>query len=82
LLEALTVGPAKIVGIEAPRVQEGARADVALIDPEARWRVERATLHGKSVNTPFFGKELVGAIDATVVHGRIVFRREISGDPR
>lgn len=82
LLEALTVGPAKVVGIEAPRLQEGARADAALLDPEARWRAERATLRSKSMNTPFLGKEIIGAIDATVVGGRIVHRRENTGDPR
>ena len=75
LLEALTVGPAKVVGLPAPRLIEGARADCALIDPDARWHVERATLHGKSTNTPFLGRDVVGAIDLTLVAGRVVYAR-------
>jgi dihydroorotase len=76
LIEALTVGPTKVIGLPAPRMEEGGRADAALVDPEARWRVERSTLRSKSVNTPFLGKDVVGAVDATIVAGRIVHQRE------
>ncbi len=76
LLSALTVGPAKIVGLDAPRVAEGARADLVLIDPDASWVIERATLRSKSTNTPFLGRTVQGAIDVTMVHGRIVHNRK------
>ncbi len=75
LAYALTVGPAKVVGLEAPRLIEGARADLTLVDPDATFRVERETLAGKSTNTPFLGRTVRGAIDATFVDGRPVHLR-------
>lgn len=76
LLYALSAGPAKVVGLDVPRVIEGARADLVLIDPDAPFRIERATLKSKSTNTPFLGREVRGAIDATFVDGRAVHVRE------
>lgn len=76
LLSALTLGPAKVVGLEAPRLVDGARADLVLIDPDHRWTVSRTTLAGKSDNTPFLGVEVQGVVDLTVVEGRIVFTRD------
>ncbi|MBI2394500.1 MAG: dihydroorotase [Deltaproteobacteria bacterium] len=76
LLSALTLGPARVVSLEPPRLVDGARADLVLIDPEARWTVARATLSSKSENTPFLGEELQGAVEATIVEGRVVHRRD------
>ncbi|MBV9947239.1 MAG: dihydroorotase, partial [Myxococcales bacterium] len=52
-IESLTSAPARVVGLEAPRIREGARADVVLVDPAARWIVDPARLRSKSANTPF-----------------------------
>jgi dihydroorotase len=76
LVHALTAGPAKVAGLEIPRAIEGARADLVLVDPEAPFRIERATLKSKSTNTPFLGREVRGAVDATLVDGRVVHVRE------
>lgn len=75
LLHALTLGPARVVGLEAPRLVDGARADLVLIDPDYRWTVSRTTLAGKSDNTPFLGVEVQGVVDMTIVEGRPVFTR-------
>jgi len=75
LLTALTIGPAKIVGLQAPRLAEGQPADLVLVDPEAQWTVERATLRSKSLNTPFLGRSVTGAIDMTMVAGAMVYER-------
>lgn len=76
LIAALTVGPAKVVGLPTPRVHHGARADLVLIDPDARWTIARESLQSKSQNTPFLGRELQGAVDMTIVEGRIVYTRK------
>jgi dihydroorotase len=76
LLAALTIGPARVVGLPTPRLHDGARADLVLIDADARWTVGRDTLQSKSQNTPFLGRELQGAVDMTVVEGRIVYTRK------
>jgi dihydroorotase len=75
LLAALTVGPARVVGLPAPCLAEGARADLVLIDPEARWTVGRDTLRSKSLNTPFLSSEVIGAIDLTMCAGEVIHAR-------
>ena len=76
LIDALTRAPAKVVGIDAPALREGAPADLCLFDPDATFTVGRDTLRSKSLNTPFLGRTIRGAIRLTVARGRIVHRRE------
>jgi dihydroorotase len=76
LLSALTVGPAKIAGLRVPRIADGAPADLVLVDPDARWTIDRSGLFGKSSNTPFLGREVRGSVDLTIVGGRVVHSRE------
>jgi dihydroorotase len=76
LVDALTRAPARIVGIEPPRIAEGARADLALVAPEERWTIARGRLRSKSMNTPFYGQEVTGRVRMTVVSGAIVYEAE------
>ncbi len=73
LIDALSTRPARIVGIEAPRIREGALAEVVLIDPEAILEVEQIPFQSKSRNTPFMKHELKGKIMLTLAQGRIAF---------
>jgi dihydroorotase len=72
LIDALTRAPARVVGLEAPRIREGARADLVLVDPLARWTIDPARLRTKSRNTPFAGAEVQGRVVLTMCEGRIV----------
>lgn len=69
-IDALTRAPARIVRLEPPRVQVGATAELALIDPE-RTHVVR-DLRSKSRNTPFYEKELRGRVVLTLAGGWVV----------
>jgi dihydroorotase len=72
LVEALTVGPARAFGLPGGRLKAGDPADLAIVDPAARWRVEPAALRSMSKNSPWKGKELIGRCTHTIVGGRIV----------
>jgi dihydroorotase len=72
LVDALTAAPARIIGLEPPRLREGARADLVLIDPAERWTVDPSLLKSKSKNTPFVGGRVQGRIVMTVCEGRVV----------
>ncbi len=72
LVEALTAAPARVVGLATPRISEGARADLVLVDPAARWTIDPARLKSKSRNTPFAGRAVQGRVAMTVCEGRIV----------
>ena len=72
-IAALTTAPARVVGLPAPRIADGARADLALVDPDVTWTIDPARLRTKSKNTPFLRREVQGRVAMTIVEGRIVF---------
>ena len=74
LIAALSTNPARILGVPGGSLAVGAVADVTVIDPSRRWRVEPGQLHSKSRNTPFGSQEMRGQAVVTVVGGRIVWR--------
>jgi dihydroorotase len=73
LVESLTAAPACVASLEPPRLREGARADLVLVDPAARWTIDPARLFTKSRNTPFAGRTVEGRVAMTVCEGRIVY---------
>ncbi len=73
LLDAMSTAPAKVAGIDPPRLREGARAELTLIDPEARWIPAERRLQTKSLNSPFLKSELGAKVLLTMAHGAIVF---------
>ena len=74
LIEKLTNGPARVLGIDRGTLQAGRPADVTLIDPAARWRVDPTRFRSKSQNTPFTGWDVQGRADTVIVNGQIRYR--------
>lgn len=72
LIERLTVGPARVFGIEGGTLTPGARADVCVFNPNASWIADAETLRSKGKNTPLFGALLTGRVTSTILSGRIV----------
>jgi dihydroorotase len=66
----LTASPARCFNLPAGRLGEGLPADLTVVDPGRRWRLE--STRSKSRNTPFWGEELVGQAVLTLVAGRPV----------
>jgi dihydroorotase len=75
LFRALSLNPARRLGLDSGRLAEGGPADLVLFDPDTPFVLDRATLHSKSRNTPFDGARLQGRVLATYVGGRRVYRR-------
>ncbi|MEO6295171.1 MAG: dihydroorotase [Candidatus Limnocylindria bacterium] len=73
LVAALSTRPAAIIG-EQRGLRAGARADLVVFDPSARWRVEASVLASASANTPLLGMELLGVVRLTVADGRVTYR--------
>lgn len=74
LIDKMSTSPARILGIPAGTLAEGANADLVLIDEQAEWTVDPGRLHGKSKNTPFKGMTLTGKVMTTICRGKIVYR--------
>ncbi len=79
LVVLMSTNPARIihpsVGGTLGRLQVGGAADMTVFDPSLEWTYHAAQGRSKSRNSPFDGWTLKGAATATVVEGRIVFRR-------
>ncbi len=73
LFRALSLNPAKRLGLAAGRLTVGASADLVLFDPDAPFVVDRFKLHSKSKNTPFDGTRMQGKVMRTFVAGREVY---------
>ncbi len=72
LIEKLTLGPARVFGLDAGTLHPGAPADVTIFDPDAAWTVAPHELHSLGKNTPLLGRELHGRVSMTMVDGQIV----------
>jgi dihydroorotase len=70
----LTCLPAAIVSLDKGHLGIGAAADIAIIDPNARWVLAPDQLHSKSRNTPFGGWKMTGRVVSTLVGGRVVYQ--------
>ena len=74
LFRALSLNPAKLLGLSSGRLTEGAPADLILFDPDTPFVLDRFKLHSKSKNTPFDGQRMQGRVLATFVGGKKVYQ--------
>jgi len=73
LLERMSAGPARIYGLEPPRIVAGAPANVVLLDLGESWVVTEAGFRSKSANSWLLGETLRGRVRATVADGRLAY---------
>jgi dihydroorotase len=75
MAEAMSLNPARILGVPGGTLAEGAVADITVIDPELEWSVNPREFRSKGKNTPFEGWRLDGAPYATILGGKIVAKK-------
>ncbi|HEX9857408.1 MAG TPA: dihydroorotase [Paracoccaceae bacterium] len=73
LFRALSLNPARRLGLPQGRLAKGAPADLVLFDPDAPFLLDRFKLLSKSKNTPFDGQRMEGKVLATWAGGVQVF---------
>ncbi|HUP92559.1 MAG TPA: amidohydrolase family protein, partial [Solimonas sp.] len=69
----LTLGPARIAGIDAGRIAPGNAANLVLVDPDARWALRAEDLRSAGRNTPFDGRAFRGRVVRTLHRGTSVY---------
>ena len=75
MLELFTTGPARVLGRKRS-IAVGEPADLTIFSTAHPWKFHVKQSASKSTNTPFEGRSFRGAPMATVVGGRIVYRRD------
>lgn len=75
-IEKLSLNPARILNLPGKgSLLPGADADVTIIDPACRWKVDPAKFLSKSRNTPIAGHELIGRAETVIVGGRVKYEK-------
>ncbi len=78
LVELCSANPARIFKLDGRgTLKPGSIADITIIDPELKWTYQNSDSRSRSRNSPFDGWEFNGAAVATIVAGRIVYRRQM-----
>lgn len=76
LVEMCSANPARIFKLAGRgTLSPGSVADVTILDPDLKWTYMASESKSKSRNSPFDGAQFTGAAIATIVGGRIVYRR-------
>ncbi|MGO4110147.1 dihydroorotase [Paenibacillus sp. YAF4_2] len=73
LLDRMTGDPARVFGLPTGRLEQGAPADITIVDLDNERAVDPSTFASKSNNTPFGGWKLQGWTVATIVDGKVVY---------
>jgi dihydroorotase len=73
LLQRLSAGPARIFGLERPRIMVGAPANLVLLDTEASWRVREDGFRSRSANSWLLDRRVRGKVVLTIAAGRLAF---------
>ncbi|GEM47923.1 dihydroorotase [Deinococcus cellulosilyticus NBRC 106333 = KACC 11606] len=74
LLDLFTAGCARVMNWEVPSLEEGAVADVVLLDLENSKAVDPKSFKSKARFSPWAGDELYGWPVLTLVNGRVAFQ--------
>ena len=73
---AITVKPARILGIEHGTLGINAAADIAIIDTGIKYKVNKDQLLSAGKNTPFDGWQLTGRVSHTLLAGEVIYERD------
>jgi len=76
-IRKMTWNPAGILKIEAGRIAEGNKADLAIVDPDEEYILSGEDILSKSKNSPFVGRRMRGRVELTMVGGRVVWKRSL-----
>jgi dihydroorotase len=73
LIDRMSAGPARIYGLERPRIAVGAPANLVVLDLEGTWRVEESGFRSRSPNSWLLGQTLKGRVVETVANGKLTY---------
>lgn len=73
MVELMSLNPARVLGVEGGSLEEGAIADLTVIDPEQEFTYRAEDVVSKSKNSPFLGRQLKGRAVLTIMDGEIRF---------
>ena len=77
LVRLTAAGPAKVFDlIDKGQIEEGAHADLVMVDPNVQWKIDSAKMNSKCGWTPFDGWNVRGKIEKVFLRGQLAFDGE------
>jgi dihydroorotase len=73
VLERMSSGPARAYGLDEPRIEVGADANLVLLDLNASFRVTEDSFRSRSINSWLLGETVKGKVRATIAAGRLAY---------
>ena len=73
LSNLMSANPAKVLNLEGGEINEGAAADLTIVDLNEKWIIDSNKFLSKGKNTPFNGYEVYGKVVCTIVDGQIKY---------
>lgn len=74
IIRAMSLAPARILGLDAGVIAPGRDADLTLLDIDQEWSVDAAAFYSKGKASPFDEMIFKGKAAATIVDGKIVMK--------
>jgi len=74
IFKALSLNPARLLGLPGGHLAKGAVADLILVDLDTPWVLNKDELRSRSKNTPFDESKLQGRVLRTLVAGSTVYQ--------
>lgn len=71
----MSYNPARVLGIDKGTLDEGAVADVTIINPDKEYMIDVENFVSKGKNTPFNGYKVFGEVEYTIMNGDIVYQK-------
>jgi dihydroorotase len=73
IFRAMTINPARLLGLHSGRLAKGAVADIILVDLNQPWVLNKDDLRSRSKNSPFDESKMQGRVLRTLVAGKTVY---------
>lgn len=69
----MSYNPAQVLGSDRGTLNEGAVADITIINPDKEYTIDVNAFESKGKNTPFDGYKVFGEVKYTVLGGKVVY---------
>ncbi|MEX0966351.1 MAG: dihydroorotase [Bacteroidia bacterium] len=73
LTQLMSMHPRKVLGLEQPLIEQGAKADLTFFSPSSVWKFNATSNKSKSCNTPLWETELKGRALAIANRGQVKY---------
>jgi dihydropyrimidinase len=74
MVEVLCANPARYLSLYPTKgaITEGSHADLVILDPNCRWRLDESALHSKAGYSAYHGRWFDGKVITTIVRGKVL----------